>query len=331
MKKSYAARAAAAVALSLAIALTAAVPAWAIFGFGKKAADEETASGAPVAANLTLKTYVGIPCRGQFSAVDVEGEDVTYTISSEPGKGSAVLLDDGISFVYTPLAGKSGKDSFSYTATDSSGNVSEPATVSVTICKSKTSVTYADMANNAAYPSAVRMAEKGVMVGRQVGGQYFFEPDEKVSRSEFLTMAMAAEGVKDLETISVTGFQDDDSIPTWAKAYVATAVDDGIVEGYNNGGKIVFAPDSAITFSEAAAMLNRMLSVSDADKETFAGEDVPTWAAQSVANLESVDVLSDTSNYNAPVTRADAAEILSAAMDLLEARSDSKGVFAWLK
>ena len=331
MKKSYAARAAAAAALSLSLALTAASPAWALFGFGKKTADDAAAPGAPVAANLNLTTYEGIPCTGRFSAVDVEGDEVVYAITSEPGKGSAVLLDDGASFVYTPLAGKSGKDSFSYTATDSSGNVSEPAAVSVTISKSRTNVTYADMSGSAAYPSAVRMAEEGVMVGRQVGGQYLFEPDEKVSRSEFLTMAMAAAGVEGLETATVTGFQDDDSIPTWAKACVAAAVDEGIVEGYSDGGKVIFAPDSAVTFSEAAAILNRMLSVSDADRETFAGADVPAWAAQSVANLESVDVLGDMSDYNAAVTRADAAEMLSAAMDLMESRDESRSVFSWLR
>jgi hypothetical protein len=331
LKKSYAARAAAAAALSLSIALTAASPAWALFGFGKKNAGGGAAQGAPVASNVNITTYEGIPCRGQFSAVDVEGDAVSYSVVSEPDKGAAVVLEDGATFVYTPMSGKSGRDSFSYTASDSSGNVSEPATVNVTINRSKTAVTYADMTDNAAYPAAVQMAEKGVMVGRQVGGKYLFEPDKTVSRSEFLTMAMAAAGKDGGEAASVTGFQDDDSIPTWAKACVAEAVDDGIVRGYSRGGKVVFDPGSAVTFSEAAEILNRMLSVSDADRETSEPSDAPAWAAQSVANLESVDVMARKDDYGAAVTRADAAQMLSAAVGVMESRRESKSVFSWLR
>lgn len=323
-----------AVALVLAAALmaTVSVPAYALFGGNKAANQTETAqTGAPVATNITAQTYQNIPYTGTLKASDTDGGQFTFNIITQPGKGSAVLLEDGMTFVYTPMEGKTGKDSFTFTATDKDGNTSQPGTVSVVISKSKSAVTYADMGNNAAYPDAVRMAEKGVMVGRQVGAAYLFEPETQVTRSEFLAMAMTAAGAEDMEEATLTGFQDDASIPTWAKSYVATAVDGGIVNGYSDGEKVVFAPESGITFNEAATIMNRILSVSDIDTETWANADIPTWAVQSVANLSSVDVISDSADYGACVTRADAAKMLAAAMDLLDARDNNKSALSWIK
>ena len=52
-----------------------------------------------------------------------------------------------------------GGDSFTYTATDSSGNSSVPATVTVTIEKTKSGVTYADTTDCKAAAAAQHLAE----------------------------------------------------------------------------------------------------------------------------------------------------------------------------
>ena len=82
-------------------------------------------------------------------------------------------------------------------------------------------------------------------------------------------------------------------------------------------------------------MLNRALAVSDVDLEAWYAdrEAVPSWAAQAVGNMESVSVLAAGSFGSAamaePVTRADAARMLSSAVTLLEGRET--GILDWLR
>ena len=145
-----------------------------------------------------------------------------------PKKGTVQI--DGASFIYTPEADAAGSDSFTYTATDSAGHVSQPATVSVTIEKARSGVSYADTAGSAAAAAAQDLAEKGIFTGAKIGDQYYFEPDKTVSRSEFLAMVLETAGAEPT-AVTMTGFCDDEAIPTWAKAYAAAGVADGIIQG----------------------------------------------------------------------------------------------------
>ena len=141
------------------------------------------------------------------------------------------MAEDGSSqFVYTPYENKTGKDSFTYVAVDPAGNVSPEAKVSIQIEKPDTKVTYADMEGNPAHKASIRLAEEGIFVGPYVNGSYFFDPDQPVSRAEFLTMAMAATGLEPLEDVTLTGFYDDEAIPTWAKGYVSSALKAGAIK-----------------------------------------------------------------------------------------------------
>ena len=56
----------------------------------------------------------------------------TAALAAAPTNGTAVVNADG-SFIYTPATGFAGKDSFTYTLTDSDGNVSAPAAVSLSV------------------------------------------------------------------------------------------------------------------------------------------------------------------------------------------------------
>ena len=56
---------------------------------------------------------------------------------------------------------------------------------------------------------------------------------------------------------------------------------------------------------------------------------MPAWAVQSVANLSSVDVLPGGADYGAKLNRAAAAQMLCAAMDLMDTRQG--GPLGWLK
>lgn len=111
----------------------------------------------------------------------------------------------------------------------------------------------------------------------------------------------------------MTGFCDDAAIPTWAKAYAAAGVADGIIQGVSTAEGVAFQGDEPITFNEAATVLNRVLAVEDVDLAGWYAdrEAVPSWAAQAVGNMEAVSVLAAGSFGSAAmgetVTRADAA------------------------
>ena len=162
-----------AAALCLAVVLTLSVNAAALFGGKEKA---QPAEGSPTAQALEIRTYRGIPYQAQFLAAGGEGEDLTFAVEKEPKKGTVQI--DGASFTYTPEEDATGSDSFTYTATDSAGRVSQPATVSVTIEKAKSGVTYADTADSAAAVAAQDLAEAGIFTGAKIGDQYYFEPDK---------------------------------------------------------------------------------------------------------------------------------------------------------
>ena len=296
--------------------------------FGKKTPVAE--EGAPTVNDIELTTYRGIPYTTQFLASDGEGDDLAFSIVDKPRKGTVVI--DGVNFTYTPDEDITGSDSFTYAATDSAGHVSTPAAVTITIQKTRSGVTYADTDARSAY-AAQEMAEKGIFTGAKIGDQYYFEPDRTVSRSEFLAMTMEMAG-RDVTAVTMTGFSDDEAIPTWAKAYAAAGVADGIVQGSATAEGVAFRAGEAITFNEAAALLNRVLEVENVDLEAwYAGrESVPTWASQAVGNLEAVSVLragsfgSDTMGRS--VTRADAAEMLTSAAALLKGEDSP---LDWLK
>jgi hypothetical protein len=305
--------------LSLCLAGALALPAAAL-----SLSTAEADNAAPIAENLTLTTYKNVAINGQCAAVDPEGDLVTFRLAEKPARGQVELNEDG-SFCYTPYENKKGKDSFTYVAVDSVGNTSAPATVAIQIEKAATQVTYADMSGNTAHKAAIKLAEEGILVGACMNGSYYFAPDTPVTRSEFLAMAMKVAGMEALDGVTTTGFWDDESIAVWAKPYVASALQAGLIQGSTNAlGQVVFSPNAAITTAEASVLLDRLLNITNVNAETFGvSETAPVWAAQSVANLSSCGVISSGAVLDAPLNRASAATLLCGAMEVLEARNHS--------
>lgn len=283
----------------------------------------------PVARNMELTTYKNVAITGYFDAVDGEGDALTFQLTSTPARGAVTLADDGSSqFVYTPYENKTGSDSFTYVAIDPAGNTSPEAKVSLRINKPDTKVTYSDLDGHPVRKSAIRLAEEGIYVGRYVDGRYFFDPDQAVTRAQFLTMAMSVAGLEDLDGVTLTGFSDDDSIPTWAKGAVSAALKAGVVQGSRDeNGAPVFGAEAAISRAEAAVMLDNLLEIIDVPVAVFSSGDTGHWAAQSAANLSASGIiraetagavqLADT------LTMADAAEMLDGALALMETRGGS--------
>ena len=296
------------VLLALAVCLTAMAPmitAWA-------------ENSAPVAENMELCTYRNVSVGGRLTAVDPDGDELSFAITTQPVKGSVEVTEDG-RFVYTPDVNRKGRDYFGYKATDAQGNVSQEATVIIRIAKQKTSVTYSDMTGHTDAYAATELAERGVFMGSRIGSLWVFEPDRQVSRGEFLSMCMVMYGEDVLSGVVSTGFYDDDAIPAWEKSFVATALMDGAVSGYATADGPVFNATDPITRSEASVLLDNLLELTEVSALRW-DEAAPAWAAQSDANLTACGITADGVAYDAALTRADASEMLVSAMSVKDAR-----------
>lgn len=296
--------------------------------FGREKENIRADEGAPVAENMELRVYRGVAAVGQFRAkMTGEGTPV-FEIVTPPKKGTLAITEDGLGFVYTP-GGKTGADSFTYTASDEAGNTSLPATVRITIVRAACGVRYDDMDGNAAHTAAVDLAEHGVFVGTKIGESMFFEPERTLARGEFVSMALAAMAL-DAQRVTMTGFCDDAEIPAWAKGSAVSALNAGVITGVATDEGIAYRANDTITLGEAAVVLNRLLRVADVSMPEFGESEA--WCAQAVANLQAVSVLEAGSfpgeAMRAPLTRAQAAELLSAAMALGE--KEERGLLAGL-
>jgi len=169
---------------------------------------------------------------------------------------------------------------------------------------------------------------------RAEDGSYFFEPERTLSRGRFIAMALAAMDVS-AEEVQMTGFCDDASIPSWAKGYAVSALNAGVVSGISTAEGAAFRAGDLITLNEAAVVLNRLLRVTDVDLSDYDAQDAENaWCAQAVANLQSVSII-ESGRFSADemrsgVTRAQTAEMLSAAMTLRNDRNEKGGLLSGL-
>ncbi len=287
---------------------------------------------APVAENMELKTYKNIAITQHFPAKDPDEDVLVYKLTSKPKRGEVEVLDGG-TFIYTPYQNKTGNDSFTYVATDPYGNVSTEAKVKITIEKAQTKTAYADMNNHPAHYAAIRLAESGIFVGKQVGSQCFFEPDAPVSRGEFVAMVVALTGEESVTPVSKTGFADDEAIPVWVKPYAVSALRSGIIRGVTDStGRIELRATQSISPAESAVMLNNALGMPDAYVPVFAYEAAaPAWAMQACVNMDALGIMeAELSTETESLTRAQAAEILMNALEYKEQNEPKKGLLSWV-
>ena len=269
---------------------------------------------APVCVDATLETYKNIANTGTLAATDKEDQELTYQLVKEPKRGTVELHDDG-SFTYTPGKNKVGRDSFVYTATDPAGNVSNEACVKIRILKPADKATYQDMSGDRDAYAAMWLKDKGLYTGRIIAGNLCFEPDSAVSRSEFLIACMKLAGLSQSDGSISTGFADELETPLWQQPYLAAAYQSGMISGTPTEAGLVFRPEESLSRAEAAVMLQKLLRL-PGDAAVFAGDEasiVPTWAQSAVSALGSAGIPLDASDYDAPLTRREAANMLLAA------------------
>ncbi|TRX76530.1 Ig-like domain-containing protein [Pseudomonas mangiferae] len=86
---------------------------------------------APSTANSTVSVAEDTPYSGQLNATDLDGDALTFSVTTPPLHGNLVLNTDG-SFTYTPAPDYNGPDSFAYQVTDGDGGIAT-AVVSVSV------------------------------------------------------------------------------------------------------------------------------------------------------------------------------------------------------
>jgi len=287
---------------------------------------------APTAENITCDTIKNIAVTCRFKGGDADGDALIFRIEKAPSKGDvAISGDDPSSFVYTPYKNKVGKDSFTYIAIDPDGKESEPATVSIQICKNAAKMTYSDMDGNSSHYAAIKLAEEGILIGERIGEKYFFYPETKMTRGEFIAMAVTCLGLDVLSPVSETGFSDDDTMQSWLKPYVATALKAGLISGITTASGVEFRSSAEITRAEAAVVVSNAIGKSSTvSAPVFADiEAVPAWADTAARTaVASGIIITDSSGALNPmqsITRAEAAQILCSLMLASEA-GNTKGL-----
>ena len=270
----------------------------------------------PVAENLELTTYCGVTVGGALSAFDPDGDVLRYEISTEPVRGTIALEEDG-RFLYTPGSSRRGRDYFGYKAVDAEGNYSQEATVVIRILKQKKALCYADMQGRAEEYAAVALSEMGLFTGRQICGAYCFEPETPVSRGEFLSMCMALVDRPLPSAIYRTGYLDDAAIPAWQKAYASAAAINGVYQGLEQAAGRVFSGEEPISCAQAALLLDQALALEDVSY-VYGYEEMDMQLAQACANLQANALIERQTTVEKPLTRADAAKLLTAASGFLD-------------
>ena len=266
---------------------------------------------APVCRDVKFETYKNIANTGVLSASDPEGDTLTYQLVKEPKRGTVDIAPDG-SFTYTPAQDKVGKDVFTYTATDSAGNVSNVANVTVKIVKPTDKAMYQDLAGDTLAYTAMWLKDRGVYTGKRIAGNLCFEPEGTLTRGEFLVMAMKLLGAEPESARLTSGFADESKTPAWMRPYIVSAFKSGMVSGVTSPDGMVFRPSSNLTRAEAAVMLQNILDLPQSQEAAVFSEDcaVPVWAQASVSALESAGISIPVTTSAENLTRREAAELL---------------------
>ena len=268
-----------------------------------------TQGASPIAENLSLETYMGISVTGDLTASDSDDSAFLFSVVTGPKKGTLTLQADG-AFVYTPRENRKGRDTFSYTATDAMGNISNVAQVTVRIRRAKSAVAYADTEGTAAAYGAQYLAEHGLCIGEQVDGTWLFRPDEVMTQGEFLALSMALTELEPEESTAVTGYANDEEIPVWLKPYLSAAAASAVPAGTFEDAP-VFLWNEPVTDRDAALLLDSLLNLTDVVCEDS--------THQSTANVEACRIMT-CGETETVLTRGDAARILASAGAFLENR-----------
>lgn len=114
---------------------------------------------------------------------------------------------------------------------------------------------FSDVKEGAWYTEYVlAAADQGIVNGFENGT---FAPQENITRAQAATMISRILGEEPVEDADLSAFVDGESVPAWAKGYVALAVEKGIMKGRAAGEQLFLDWNSNITRQDFAVMFQR--------------------------------------------------------------------------
>lgn len=269
-------------------------------------------------ATISAWTMKNIACFGTLLGFDPEGDELVFEITKYPKKALLCMTNNKTGdYTYTPYQNAKGKDSFSYRVRDSYGNYSPETTVDIRIDRRGSNLVFSDV-SKMDLNAAITVYENNLMeCAVNADGTLCFNPNEEISRQEFIVLVMRAMGVKEAPSITKTRFADDDEIKPEYKGYLESAFSLGFIEGANEVDGVHIYPRRSITLAEAAVIISRILdSKSDTCLAVFADDDeIPSWARGAIETLTEEGILKKTEGKispNSPLTKAQVAGILMA-------------------
>lgn len=139
-------------------------------------------------------------------------------------------------------------------------------------------------------------------------GHNQFRPEQAITRSEFIVMAVNSLGLEP-ETTTLR-FKDKNQVPSWANEAMQTAVKAGLIKGYNDG---TLRPGQKISRAEMVTILVRGMNMplQNSYQLKYAdNKDIPNWAVPYVKTATANGLVKgSTGNRFAPKQNASRAEV----------------------
>ncbi len=176
---------------------------------------------------------------------------------------------------------------------------------------------YCDINNHWCKTSAQRLFEQDIFKGIKIGSEYYFMPDEAITRGEFLLYLNAILNIpcENKNNIPLP-FKDASLIPLWQYPTVGIMYEKGYIKGNLEKTGLFFNGDEKISRLECALILSNILTPSTKNK-TFVYCDeylIPSYALNAVKTVTECEILKGyTDNSFRPyikITRGMLADIL---------------------
>lgn len=277
--------------------LSGGVPLQCIMRFHAGDNSAPTSSGADTAVFWQTRRNVSV--FGTLAGYDTDGDALEYLIMTYPRHGT--LYVTGVAtgdFRYTPIAGYTGTDTFTYVIRDEHGAYSAPATVRIQVDKKTMDLDFDDIDDPAGGFAAVMVAA-GIMDADKTPTGLDFRAQESMTRAGFLVAAMKTLGYAPEAPDTKTLFDDDHDIPVVLRGYFAAAEREGFLIGDIRDGRLLSRPNDTVTVGEAYRLLARMTGASS------------TCTVSEAYNALTRRIpLSEAPSTDCPLTRILAAELL---------------------
>lgn len=273
-----------------------------------------------ITKDVSVKTLINKSVKGKF-IIECD-KPFTIEIVKAPKKGRVEILNNSGEFLYTPFYDILGKDEFSYRVTD--GNVlSNISKVNIVINFEKTNITksefiYADMVGRIGEEAAINLAIGDVMRGERVGGEYYFYPDEKITRIGAICYINSALGLdtKSVEEDNLNIFADFENVPYQLRKNAYISYNAGIIKGVRQNDKLYLYPDEYIKRAEFMSMIDRAIGAKTQNIKLKMPDkaEIPDYAKVSIKNLCAYNIIDNTKNTllrpNSQITKEEMAQIL---------------------